>query len=39
MGALIHEMVRGVPPFYNGQLPSYEGTSQGFRELVQALIR
>lgn len=34
MGAIIYEMVKGVPPFFNGQIPSYEGTSSAFRELV-----
>jgi serum/glucocorticoid-regulated kinase 2 len=39
MGAIIYEMVKGIPPFFKGEPPNYDGTSSGFRDLVQALIR
>jgi serum/glucocorticoid-regulated kinase 2 len=40
MGAIIYEMVKGVPPFFKGETElSFHGTSPGFRALVEDLIR
>ena len=39
MGAIIYEMVKGFPPFFNGQPLSFDDTSSAFRELVEAMIR
>ena len=39
MGAIIYEMVKSVPPYYNDSgPPNFDGTSGAFRELVEALI-
>lgn len=39
MGAIIYEMVKGVPPFFKGEPLSFEGTSPAFQMLVEDLIR
>jgi serine/threonine protein kinase len=38
MGAIIYEMVKGIPPFYQDQEPEFSDSSEGFRELVLSLI-
>lgn len=38
MGAIIYEMVKGIPPFYQNQPPEFSDTSEGFKELVLHLI-
>ena len=31
MGAIIYEMVKGFPPYFNGQPLSFDDSSQSFR--------
>ena len=39
MGAIIYEMVYGYPPHFNGQPLTFDNTSSGFKELVEAMIK
>ena len=38
MGAIIYEIVKGIPPFYQDQALEFSDTSEGFKELVLSLI-
>jgi hypothetical protein len=39
MGAIIYEMVKGIPSYFKGEIPNFDGTSPAFRILVEALIK
>lgn len=38
MGAIIYEMVKGVPPYYKNNPLQFSEVSEGFQQLVLALI-